>query len=108
MRIDLHVHQPECCARVEHKLDRILAHLNIIEEKENQMATTIQDILDGVNQESTVDDSIITLLGNIFQQLQNAGIPQAQLDAIKTVIDANVAKISAAVTANTPVVPPTP
>lgn len=87
----------------------ILAQLRALSRKEDRMAATIQDILDGVNAESTVDDSIIALLQNIADQLKNAGVPQAQIDAIMTVVNANQAKIAAAVLANTPAAPaPTP
>lgn len=65
----------------------------------------MQDILDSVHSESDVDDSIISLLNGISQQLKDA---QAQNDpaAIQAVIDgieANKKKLSDAVTANTPV-----
>lgn len=70
------------------------------------MAATIDDILAGVQQESTVDDSIIALLNNIAAQLANAGVPQDKIDAIMAVIQANQTKVTAAVTANTPAQPP--
>jgi len=104
MRIDLHVHQPECCARVERKVDCILAHLNIIEEKENQIMSTIDDISAGVADETTLIDSIIVMLQNA---LANAGVPQAKIDAIVAAITANKQKMTDAITANTPV-PPQP
>jgi len=114
IEVNVHHHQDEqCCARIECKVDqlamqleRVLAQLETVLEKENQMAATIDDILAGVNTESTVDDSIITLLNNIAQQLANAGVPQAKIDAIMSVIQANQAKVTAAVTANTPAAPP--
>lgn len=108
----MHNHNDDCCTRLECKVDqiamqleRVLAQLETSLEKENTMAATIQDILDGVNQESTVDDSIITLLNNIAAQLASAGVPQAQIDAVMSVIQANQAKVTAAVTANTPAAP---
>jgi len=68
---------------------------------------TIQDVTNAVAQESSVDDSIITLLNQIVQQLKDAqasGDP-AQLDQVVAGIQANTKKIQDAVTANTPVTP---
>jgi hypothetical protein len=68
---------------------------------------TIQDVTNAIAAESSVDDSIISLLNGIVTQLQAAqasGDP-AQLDAVVQGIQANTAKIQAAVTANTPVTP---
>jgi len=78
--------------------------LKQILHKENQIMATIQDVQAAVAAESTVDDSIITLLNGIVQQLKDAlatGNPAA-LDAVVQSIQANTAKLQAAVTANTP------
>ena len=81
--------------------------LKQILHKENQIMATIQDVQAAVAAESTVDDSIITLLNGIVQQLKDAlatGNPAA-LDAVVQSIQANTAKLQAAVTANTPATP---
>jgi len=85
----------------------VISMLRQILHKENIIMATLQDVLADVQQESDIDDSIITLLTNISQQLKDA---QAQNDpaAIQSVInqiDANKKKISDAVTANTIVQP---
>ena len=64
---------------------------------------TMQDLLAAVNDESTVDDSIITLLDQISQQLKDAQVSNDPA-AIQKVIDqvaVNKQKISDAVTRNT-------
>lgn len=68
---------------------------------------TMQDVLVEVHNESDLEDSVITLMNGLVQQLRDA---QAQNDpkAIQAVIDqiqANKKKLSDAVTANTPVNP---
>ena len=65
---------------------------------------TIQDVSAAVAAESTVDDSIIVLLNGIVQQLKDAQASNdpAALDVVVAGIQANTAKIQAAVTANTP------
>lgn len=68
---------------------------------------TIQDVSNAVSQESSVDDSIVTLLNGIVQQLKDAQASNdpAALDAVVAGIQANTKKIQDAVTANTPVTP---
>ena len=66
---------------------------------------TLDDLITDAQDESTVDDSIIALLGTISAQLAAAGQDQTKLTTLKTLIDSNKAKIAAAVVANTPVAP---
>lgn len=97
------------------KLDLINSKLDLILNKENTLMATLQNVVDAINAESTVDDSIIALLDGIVAELKFAqnsagGIDPASLDAILTGIQANTTKIQAAITANTtppaPVTPP--
>lgn len=76
--------------------------LSALKLEEDKVMATVAEILADVQDESQVDDSIITLLGNIKQALDNAGTDPAALDQVKALIDANKAKIAAAVVANTP------
>jgi hypothetical protein len=76
------------------------------------MATTIDDILQGVTDESTVEDSLIALTTNIKAQLDAAlagtTLPpavQAKYEAVFAKITDNKAKAAAAVLANTPSAP---
>src|SRR5258708_29817391 len=92
---------------INQKLDQILNLLIHVIYKENYIMATIQDVSAAVAAESSVDDSIITLLNGIVQQLKDAqasGDPAA-LDVIVAGIQANTKKIQDAVTANTPVTP---
>ena len=68
---------------------------------------TIQDVSAAVAAESSVDDSIITLLNGIVQQLKDAQASNdpAALDVVVASIQANTKKLQDAVTANTPVTP---
>lgn len=80
---------------------RLLLEINA---KVNYLMATIQDVQNAVASESTVDDSIITLLNSIVQQLKDAQASNdpAALDAVVASIQANTQKLSDAVTANTP------
>lgn len=84
---------------VARRFDAIEAALSNMEKR---IMAKIDDILTDVQDESTLDDSIITLLTNISQQLKDAGTDATKLQAVQDAIDANKAKISAAITANTP------
>ena len=89
------------------KLDLVLNLLIYVLNKENYIMATIQDINAAIAAESSVDDSIITLLNGIVQQLKDAQASNdpAALDTVIAGITANTKKIQDAVTANTPVTP---
>ena len=83
------------------KLDTIISLL----QKEITYMATLQDITDAVNNETSVDNAIVTLLDGIVTQLQAA---QSSTDptAMATVvanIQANTKILSDAIVANTPV-----
>lgn len=87
----------------------ISTRLTALEGQENNMANTLDDVLNDVQSESTVDDSIITLFQGVQSQLAAAlanttiaPADQAKIDAIFSGIEANKAKVAAAVTAGTP------
>lgn len=50
---------------------------------------------------TTVDQSAITLINGLAQQIKNAGTDPVALKALTDQIEANTASLSAAVTANT-------
>jgi len=89
--------------RLNDKLDLVLRLLIHVLNKENLLMATLQDVTAAVAAESTVDDSIIVLLNGIVQQLKDAQASNdpAALDVVVANIQANTAKIQAAVTANT-------
>jgi hypothetical protein len=87
MRFDVHVfihNDPS----VDRKLEAIMA--------------TLDDVVAKVTDIGTVEDSVITLLTSIKAQLDAAGQDPAKLQALSDALDAQKAKLTAAVTANTP------
>lgn len=85
--------------------------LNIILERLNKMAATLDDVLKDVTDESTVIDGISTLLSGLQKQLKDAlanAADKAKVDAIFAAVESNKAKLAKAVTDNTPAAPPTP
>ena len=75
------------------------------------MAVTIKDVLAKVTAQTTVVNSVVTLLGQLSQMLKDAqasGDPAA-LQGVIDVIDANDAALAKAAQDNTPGgTPPTP
>lgn len=90
---------------------RLVRHLV---QQGDHMATTLDDILSSVEEEDAVDDSIITLLNGIKEQLDAviAGeltpAQQAKVDKIFTKVESSKAKVEAAILANTPQAEPPP
>lgn len=104
------------CSRIHNKLDRILNRLSRLENgqahilrKERKIMATIDDVLAGVAELDTQEDSLIALTANIKAALDtalaNQGIPadvQEKIDAVFAGIEANKAQVVEAINTNTP------
>ena len=107
MRFDVYHHNCKCSTHENQvQLDLIITGL------ENIMAT-LDELLTAVTENSSVDDSIITLLEGIAAQLKDAlsgavlpPVVQAKVDAVFAAIKADTQKVTDAITANTPQAPP--
>jgi hypothetical protein len=75
---------------------------------EKQLMKTLADINASVQAETTVEQSAITLMTSLSQQLKDALATQdpAAIQAIIDQLDNNNAALAAAVVANTPAAPP--
>lgn len=107
MRLDVYVHHepdPHQMALLYEIHQRLIS----IERKEDRIMTNIDQLTAAVADETTKEDSLITLVVSIKQELDalTAGqLPpdvQAKVDALFNTVTANSAKITAAITANTP------
>lgn len=81
----------------------ITTKLDMILNKENQLMSLGQDVLDAVTAETTLIDSFITFVNGL---VANNTIPPDVADAIKAKIKEGSDKLEAALAANVP--PPTP
>lgn len=90
--------------RIEAKLDLVIMLLGLVLRKEQVVADTLDEIVADVASETTVENSIITLLNGIAAQLAAAQQDPAKLAALHASLTANIAAMTVAVTANT--VPP--
>ncbi len=108
-------------ALLERTLTKVLApfftkqgkQLTRIEKLLKRQAMKIDDVLSDIQDESTVEDSLVVLTTNLKTSLdaalKNQGIPadvQAKIDAAFAQIENNKAKVAAAILANTPAATP--
>ena len=89
--------------------------LSLLNQNLIKIMASIDQLTQDVADESALEDSLITLLGNVQTQLQDAlsgtTIPapvQAKIDSVFQTLEANKAKLAAAVASNTPAAPSTP
>ncbi len=83
-----------------------------IRQLERKIMNTLDQVLQDVNDEATVIDSVVTLVASLQKQvadaLANTNLPpdvQAKIDQVFAQVEANKAKLATAVVANTPAAP---
>jgi hypothetical protein len=97
-------------AKLDNYQSKLMSTLAQLSKQETLIMATLDDITAAVAAETTVEAGVITLLGQLSAELQAAiaSNSPAALQAVVDSINANSAALSAAVTANTPVVTPPP
>jgi len=94
--------QEAAIAAAHDKLDWIISFLK------GKVMASFADIQNAVTAETTVEQSVLTLLNGIAAQLATAlaaGGTPAQIQGVVDALNANIAAMQAAVTANTPSAP---
>lgn len=88
-------------------LEELRVSLEELQERWEDIRMTLSQILDKVQQQKTVDDSIVALVSELNTELKAAiaNNDPALLQQISDQLDVNIAEIQAAVTANTPAAP---
>jgi hypothetical protein len=94
---------------MDKKFDIVIGLLFHLERKVAIIMAKIDDLVQAVQDESTVEDSIIALLTSVKAQLDaalaNTTIPddvQKKIDSVFATVEANKAKVAAAILAKTP------
>lgn len=95
----------EIYAKLEEMHQLMQRHFSIIEQKETNLMSAVDDLQASVTAEDTVIDSAITLIKGLADALAAAGTDPAKLAALKADIDAKAGALAAAVAANTPAAP---
>jgi hypothetical protein len=107
MTMDIHLYHHISPSPPDPRLDQVLALLQQLTRTETSIMASLADITTAVAAEKTVEDSVMTLLGEIGTHLK-AAIASNDPVAMQAVVDqitANTAALSAAVVANTPAAP---
>ena len=86
----------------------IVTKLNRILMEVGNMALDISALQAAVAAETTLEASVETLLSGLAAQLAALEPTQEAIDALTKQVNDNIANLKTAVTANTPVAPPTP
>lgn len=103
MHIHIHHHR-ESDSEVLRRLDVLSRKLDLALRNMEKIMATIAEVEAAVARNTDAENSVVTLLEGISQQLKDAkaaGDPAA-LDKVIAELDANTAKLAAAVTNNTP------
>jgi len=89
------------------RLDRLDRRLGALERAEEETMATLDDVVTKLTAQTTVVGSVELLLGQLAQMLREAiaaGDP-GKVKLVADLIDANTARLSAAVVTNTPAAP---
>ncbi len=78
--------------------------LTKLTQKVDKIMATMQELRDAVQRNTDIDDSVVTLLQGVSQQLKDAQVQNdpAAIQAVIDQLDANTQHMADAVTANTP------
>lgn len=98
--------QPQWAVRLEGKIDAVFSALKHLITQGNKIMGDLTDITAAVAEETTVDQSILTLMTSMADQINSLKNDPVALAALATQIRANSAALSAAIVANTPVAAP--
>lgn len=88
--------------RLHDSLAGIQETLGYINQRIKSMSAEIDRLTASVTNLTTVDDSLVALVGNLAQLLRDSASDPAAITALADKLDAEAGKVSEAVTANTP------
>lgn len=88
------------------KLDQVLAALSQLNQKEQTMSVELDALTAEVAAMKTVEESAVALINGLAAQLAAAKTDPVAIQALADSLKATSADLAAAVSANTPVVPP--
>jgi pyridoxine 5'-phosphate synthase PdxJ len=89
-------------AVIEAKLNLLLAIIARMEQKENEMALSLDALTAQVAANTTVEQSAITLINGLAAQITAAAGDPAKVSALADQLKTSATALAAAITANTP------
>jgi chromosome segregation ATPase len=84
------------------RLDALQNEIGLILDRQELIMATMADLEAAVTRNTDVDESVLTLLAGISQQLKDAQGDPAKIADVIAKLDANTQKMADAVSANTP------
>jgi hypothetical protein len=100
MRIDIY-HHFDAEITMDKKLDKILVMLGIVQGKEDELMADLTALTAQVAQNTTVEQSAVTLIQGLAAQIAAAGTDPAALQALQDQLKVSADALAAAVAANT-------
>ena len=100
LRIDLYIHQDTLTT--DAKLDKILAALTVLQQQETTIMADLTALTTQVAQNTSVEESAVTLIQGLAAQIVAAGTDPAKLADLTAQLNKSAADLAAAITANTP------
>ncbi len=88
--------------RIQRKLNFLIRETKFQRTRGDALMALIDDLVTKVEAQTTVITSVEELLAHLTQMLQDAGTDPVKLQAVIDTVDANTARLTAAVVANTP------
>ena len=100
LRIDLYIHQDTLTT--DAKLDKILAALTVLQQQETTIMADLTALTTQVAQNTSVEESAVTLIQGLAAQIVAAGTDPAKLADLTAQLNKSAADLASAITANTP------
>jgi hypothetical protein len=95
-----------CLENVNHKLDSILLLLQESKRRDIAMSAQMDELVAAVNENTSLDDSIIVFLNGLADQIADAAGDKERATALAAEVREKTAAVAAALAANTPAEPP--
>lgn len=96
----------ELLSKQNERLDSLDIHnFDKLNLRLDQIMASIDDVVAKVSAETSIIDSVITLIQGLRDQVAAAGVDPTKLQQVLDTLDSNTAKLSSAVTVNTPADP---
>ena len=94
------------CERAVKKLDKILAIVRDLQRKEGAMSKELDELQLAVEENTSLDNSIIQLVDGLADQIEALKEDPAKLQALSDALKVSNQAIKDAILANTPAPPP--
>lgn len=96
-----------CAAYIDGSIEELRESLHSLERKADDTLADLTALTAQVSQNTTVEESAVTLINGLAALIKAAGTDPVALQALQTQLAQSATDLGNAVTANTPAAPPT-